>query len=80
MVDIKLMERFGWTLAELDEADEARLMPALAAVNMNDAARRNRAWLDAASRPGARAGLGNPEDARADMLLQEAKQQQARQG
>ena len=75
MVDIKLMERFGWTLAELDEADEARLMPALAAVNMNDAARRNRAWLDAASRPGTKAGLGNPEDARADMLLQEARRE-----
>lgn len=48
VLDIRLMERFGWTMQELDDTDEARLFPALAAANISDAVRAVRAWLDAA--------------------------------
>jgi len=37
VLDLTLCERFGWTLAELYEQDEAVLLPALAAINIREA-------------------------------------------
>jgi hypothetical protein len=48
VIDILLCDRFGWTLTELDEQDEARLLPAIGAANIGDALRRVLGWREAA--------------------------------
>lgn len=50
VVTVRLLERFGWTPAQLDEVDVAELFPAIAASNIADAMHRVRAWIDAAGR------------------------------
>ena len=46
LIEADLWERFGWTPMELDEQDEARGLPAVAAVNVRDALGRVSAWLE----------------------------------
>jgi hypothetical protein len=48
IVDVRLMERFGWTPQELDDVDEAVTFPAIAAANLAEAAKSVYDWLDAA--------------------------------
>ena len=50
LVDVTLMDRFHWTLTELDEQDESRLIPAVAAANIHAALARVSAWQTAAVR------------------------------
>ena len=40
LVQVRLVEEFGWTLSELDEQDEARALRLLAARNIEAAVRR----------------------------------------
>lgn len=52
LIDVSLCERFGWTWQELDEQDEARVLPAVGAANVYAALGRVNAWMVRASQPG----------------------------
>lgn len=56
---MSLCERFGWTWTELDEQDDARVLPAVAAANVNAALGRVKGWLEAA---GAGGKVGRPSE------------------
>lgn len=65
IIDASLLERFGWTLQELDEQDESRLFPAVGAMNIADSLRRTLGWMD-------RAGQGDkhaPKPSKRDMQI-----------
>lgn len=47
-----LCERFGWTWAELDEQDEAQVLPSVAAANVSAALGRVKGWMEAAGAGG----------------------------
>ena len=49
---MSLCERFGWTWAELDEQDESRVLPSVAAANVSGAIHRVKVWLEAAGAGG----------------------------
>lgn len=57
---MSLCERFGWTWAELDEQDEAQVLPSVAAANVHAALGRVKGWLAAA---GAGAKAAKPVEA-----------------
>lgn len=46
-----LCERFGWTFAELDEQDEARLLPAVKLANTHAALQRAQRAINARAHP-----------------------------
>ena len=49
LVDVSLAERFHWTFDELDEQDDARILPAVAAANIYQAYHRYIHWVEAAA-------------------------------
>ena len=53
VVELHLCERFGWTLAEIDEQDTARILPALRAENVRRALARTAASIYAHQMPDA---------------------------
>lgn len=67
------MERFGWTMQELDEQDEARLLPSVAAANIYAAVARVRPALDAAAASGDLSRAPRPDDLRAWQMVQKAR-------
>ena len=63
IIEINLMERFGWTIDELDEADAARLYPAVSAANIAAALSRVVRWMEMAGQ-GVKAGKPSDSDMR----------------
>lgn len=45
-----LLQRYGWTFTELDEQDDTRLLPGIAAANVYAAVSRIYQWQEAAGR------------------------------
>jgi len=60
-VDVTLAERFGWTFTELDEQDDARVLPTVSAANIHAALARVLGWRNAAGN-GAKIPLPNEHD------------------
>jgi len=60
---VTLMERFGWTIQELDEQDMARLVPAVSVSNIASALSRVVRWMEMAGQ-GVKAGKPSESDLR----------------
>lgn len=72
---MSLCERFGWTWQELDEQDEAQVLPSVAAANVYAALGRVRGWMEQSAMPGSRAAKPSEADWKMWKSAQDAKKQ-----
>lgn len=75
LVDVTLMERFHWTLDELDEADMSRVLPAVAAANIYSALARVMPAMNAAAASGDLNRAPREDDLKVWFEVQQAQQE-----